>query len=128
VDNTAETVVLVKDGETTVIGGLTRYSENLQKRAVPGFSKIPLLGNLFKSKERARENTELLVFIKPTIIRVEGQEPAQMRVREIEERRAAMYLQPILDPQKDAEKAAEQERKRQEAIQVHELKGNKYVR
>ncbi|MFH0799339.1 MAG: secretin N-terminal domain-containing protein [Pseudomonadota bacterium] len=122
VDNTAATVVLVKDGETTVIGGLTRYFDALGKNRVPYFSRIPVLGNLFKSKTRTRENNQLMVFIKPTIIRVEGQEPAQMRVREFEERRAAMELEPILNPQKDAEKA---EKKEELAKKRY---GNKYVK
>lgn len=104
VDNTASTTVLVRDGETTVIGGLSRFTDSLQKRSVPGLSKIPLLGNLFKSKSKTAENTELMIFIKPTVIRVAGTVPAQIRVHEVEERREAMFLQPIIDPEKDKEK------------------------
>lgn len=122
IDNTATTEVLVKDGETTVIGGLSRYSENLTKRGVPYLSKVPLLGNLFKSKERALDNSELMVFIKPTIIRVEGQMPAQMRVKEMEVRRDSMSLAPIIDPMKDAEKKGVKKRR------LSDKGGNKYVR
>lgn len=122
VDNKAKTTVLVKDGETTVIGGLSRFTDSLNKRSVPYLSKIPILGNLFKSKERIAGNTELMVFIRPTIIRTEGAEPAQMRVREVEERREAMYLEPILTPGMDQKKIAKERKAAQER------RGNKYVR
>ncbi len=96
VDNTARTNVLVRDGETTVIAGLARFSDTLTKKRVPGLSRIPLLGNLFKSKERKKENAELMVFIKPTIVRGDNMLPAQVKVREIEQRREQMTLTPIL--------------------------------
>ena len=96
VDNTARTNVLVRDGETTVIGGLARFSDTLTKKRVPGLSNIPLLGNLFKSKERKKENSELMIFIKPTIVRGDNMLPAQVKVREIEQRREQMSLTPIL--------------------------------
>jgi type IV pilus assembly protein PilQ len=122
VDNTATTTVLVKDGETTVIGGLTRFADSLSKRRVPYLSRIPLLGNLFKSKDRVAENTELMVFIKPTVIRVEGIAPAQVRIRDLEERKEAMFLKPMLDPHKDIQK------KMRKASRAKRRKGNKYVR
>ncbi|MFA4874860.1 MAG: type II and III secretion system protein, partial [bacterium] len=122
-DNTATTTVLVKDGETTVIGGLSRYSDSLNKSRVPYVSRIPLLGNLFKSKERDSENSELLVFIKPTIIRIEGKDPAQIRVREVEERKEAMFLDPVLDPAKSKMPKWEPEK-----IQEPKGRGNKYSR
>ena len=96
VDNTARTNVLIRDGETTVIGGLARFSDTLTRKRVPGLSNIPLLGNLFKSKDRKKENSELMIFIKPTIVRGDNMLPAQMKVREIEQRREQMTLTPIL--------------------------------
>jgi type IV pilus assembly protein PilQ len=123
-DNVAKTTVLVKDGETTVIGGLSRLSDQLRKGRVPYLSRIPLVGNLFKSKERDAQNSELMVFIKPSIIRVEGTEPAQMRVREVEERREAMLLKPILDPQQvNADRA-----KKGTPPGTNRGRGNKYLR
>lgn len=121
-DNTARTVVLVKDGETTVIGGLSRFSNTLTKKRVPYLAKVPLFGNLFKSKERQAENSELLVFIKPTVIRVEGQIPAQIRVREVEEQREEMYLEPMPDIKKDKEKIGE------ERAAARSRRGNKYAK
>jgi type IV pilus assembly protein PilQ len=124
IDNTAKTTVLVRDGETTVIGGLSRYSDSFNKHRVPYLSRIPLVGNLFKGKDRDMQNTELMVFIKPSIIRQEGTEPAQVRIRDVEERREAMMLQPILDPEKTK---AEQAKAGQ--IPKHkDERGNKYER
>lgn len=122
VDNKAKTTVLVQDGETTVIGGLSRFSDTLRKRSVPYLSKIPILGNLFKSKERTGENTELMIFIRPTIIRTEGEAPAQVRVREVEERFQAMRLDPILNPETDKKKIGKERKAAQER------RGNKYIR
>lgn len=64
----AETKVLIKDGETTVIGGI--YVENNQdsQDGVPGLMNIPLLGNLFKSSKKQTTKDELLVFITPRIV------------------------------------------------------------
>lgn len=134
VDNVATTTVLVRDGETTVIGGLTRYQDSMQKSGVPGLSKIPIVGNLFKSKDRVRENTELIVFIKPSIIRVEGTLPAQMRVHEIDMRREAMYLDPILNPEKELEAKVKKAEKAKAAEGVdtaakhNRTGGHKYIR
>ena len=123
-DNTATTTVLVKDGETTVIGGLSRFADSLGKRRVPYLSRIPLLGNLFKGKERESENKELMVFIRPTIIRVEGTEPAQIRVKELEERKAAMMLEPILKAKVDKVDDSAKEPK----SSMKKARGNKYAR
>lgn len=65
----ANTTVLVKDGETTVIGGLYRNSKGVTNTSVPFLSKIPVIGWLFKSKSNVEENEELLIFITPRIIR-----------------------------------------------------------
>ncbi|HQG13093.1 MAG TPA: hypothetical protein PLT05_01885, partial [bacterium] len=122
VDNTATTTVLVKDGETTVIGGLSRYHDTLTRRRVPYLHKIPVLGNLFKSKDKETENTELMVFIRPTIIRVHGTDPAQMRIREVERLREDFYLEPIINPEKQDEARVKK------AAAVTKRKGNKFVR
>ena len=69
VTKNASTTVLVKDGDTTVIGGLYRNSRGVTDTSVPFFSRIPLLGWLFKSRDRVEQNEELLIFITPRIIR-----------------------------------------------------------
>jgi type IV pilus assembly protein PilQ len=62
------TEVLVANGDTTVLGGI--YTSNVveNKKAVPFFSKIPILGNLFKSFNESDTISELLVFVTPTIV------------------------------------------------------------
>ncbi len=64
----AETEVLVKDGETTVIGGIyTRQTSN-RRSAVPFFGKIPILGYFFRTDAESDDHTELLIFITPRIL------------------------------------------------------------
>ncbi|MFQ6021147.1 MAG: type II secretion system secretin GspD [Acidiferrobacterales bacterium] len=66
---TVETTVVVEDGNTVVLGGLIddRYMEDIQ--GIPGLSKIPILGALFRHKQKTKERTNLMVFLRPTIIR-----------------------------------------------------------
>ncbi|MCK4993741.1 MAG: hypothetical protein KAS13_01675 [Candidatus Omnitrophica bacterium] len=64
----AETTVLVKDGATIVIGGLRKEEKTKIERRVPILSKIPGLGQLFKTKSETDNVTELLIMLTPTII------------------------------------------------------------
>jgi len=63
----AQTQILVADGGTAVIGGIFKLNDSVTQAGVPGLSKIPGLGWLFKSKSINRKNTELLIFITPRI-------------------------------------------------------------
>jgi len=65
----AETTVMVPDGGTTVIGGIYRTEDSITREKVPLLHKIPILGNLFKSFARTKQNRELLIFITPRIIK-----------------------------------------------------------
>jgi len=65
----ANTEVIVRDRETTVIGGIYETTQIDAVSGVPFFSKIPIIGWLFKSKYKKDEVTELLIFITPTIVR-----------------------------------------------------------
>jgi type II secretory pathway component GspD/PulD (secretin) len=69
VTSEAETRVIVKDGETAVIGGLIRTNESEVQRGVPILKDIPLLGYLFRSTNTVEEERELLIFVTPKIIR-----------------------------------------------------------
>jgi len=64
-----ESNVLVQDGAIVVLGGLLsdEYSGNQEK--VPGLGDVPFFGNLFKSEARARKKTNLMVFLRPVVIR-----------------------------------------------------------
>jgi type II secretory pathway component GspD/PulD (secretin) len=68
VTSQAQTRVIVRDGETAVIGGLIRLNESVSETGVPFLKDIPVLGNLFKSSNRTTEERELLIFVTPRII------------------------------------------------------------
>ena len=65
----ASTEMMVKDGDTVVIGGIISKKESLLDNKVPGLGDIPLLGWLFKTRYRATVDTELLIFLTPKIIK-----------------------------------------------------------
>lgn len=64
-----QTTVLVDDGSTVVLGGL--IDDNVQEatQAVPILSKIPLIGGLFKYRQQQKVKTNLMVFLRPIIVR-----------------------------------------------------------
>ena len=64
-----ESNVLVEDGAIVVLGGLLQdeYSGNQEK--VPVLGDIPLFGNLFRSETRSRKKTNLMVFLRPVVVR-----------------------------------------------------------
>ena len=57
----------VRDGQTLVVGGIYRNDLRDVEQRVPGLGKVPLLGNLFKRTEAARSQTELMIFLTPTV-------------------------------------------------------------
>jgi type IV pilus assembly protein PilQ len=64
----AQTKIIVKDGGTAVIGGIFQMNDNDSYNYVPGLGKIPILGNLFRTKQKLENHDELLIFITPRII------------------------------------------------------------
>ncbi len=64
-----ETTVVVDDGNTVVLGGLIEDSLSDNTQAVPLLGRIPLLGWLFKSNEKKKTKTNLMVFLRPIIVR-----------------------------------------------------------
>ncbi|MEA1016070.1 type II secretion system secretin GspD [Sphingosinicella sp. LY1275] len=64
-----ETTITVDDGEIVGIGGLLDDNERRTIEKIPFLGDLPVLGNLFKSKGKARAKTNLMVFIRPTILR-----------------------------------------------------------
>jgi type IV pilus assembly protein PilQ len=65
----ASTIMIVKDGETAVIGGTIRKTDNQARQGWPGLMNIPGINFLFTNKSRSKAITELLVFVTPTVIR-----------------------------------------------------------
>lgn len=82
-----QTVVIAKNKQTIVIGGLIDDSQSVTTHKVPLLGDIPVLGNLFKSRTTTKEKTNLIVFITPYIIRNRGDYMAILK-KKIEERNA----------------------------------------
>ncbi len=64
----AQTKVLIKDGDTMVLGGIFKTNTTKSLAGVPGLSKVPVLGWLFKKEQSKDDTTELLIFITPRIV------------------------------------------------------------
>ena len=65
----ARTKVMVRDGGTTVLGGIYKMQEGDSTNGVPYLNKIPIVGWLFKNTEVSTQHDELLIFITPRIIK-----------------------------------------------------------
>ncbi|MFQ5456363.1 MAG: type IV pilus secretin PilQ [Nitrospirota bacterium] len=65
---TAETNLLIKNGETIVIGGIYTKNEASGESGIPWLYKLPFIGRLFKKETNISNQAELLIFITPTII------------------------------------------------------------
>ncbi|MFK0094388.1 type II secretion system secretin GspD [Pseudomonas sp. NPDC090592] len=68
---TLKSTILAADGEIIVIGGLIKDSVRTEQRAVPLLSRIPLLGGLFRWSRDTQEKTNLMVFLRPTVLRTQ---------------------------------------------------------
>lgn len=96
-----ETKVLVDDGNTVVLGGLIEDRSSDTRQQVPLLGRIPVLGALFRYNTNSKTKTNLMIFLKPTIlrsadegyrvtsdryeyIRAQGREPDQDRVQMLE--------------------------------------------
>ena len=64
-----ETNVLVDDGSVVVLGGLLQDDTSTSQEKVPGLGDLPFFGNLFKSEARSRKKTNLMVFLRPVVVR-----------------------------------------------------------
>lgn len=64
-----ESNILVEDGGIVVIGGLLQDDFSKSQEKVPGLGDIPIFGNLFKSESRTRKKTNLMVFLRPVVVR-----------------------------------------------------------
>lgn len=68
IQRAASTLVRVKNGQTLVMGGLLRSTETKVVRKVPFFGYIPIIGWLFTSSSNRRVNSDLVIFLTPTIV------------------------------------------------------------
>jgi general secretion pathway protein D len=72
----ASTVVVTPDGQTAIIGGLMENDKTVIDSKIPFLGDIPLLGNLFKHKQKADTKKELLIFLTPHVVNMPGQNAA----------------------------------------------------
>jgi general secretion pathway protein D len=64
-----DSTVLVNDGQIVVIGGLIQDTVNDSVNKVPGLGDLPLIGSLFRYTTRSRNKTNLMIFLRPTVLR-----------------------------------------------------------
>jgi type IV pilus assembly protein PilQ len=64
-----QTQVLVKDGQTVVLGGIMETERRDSVKKVPGLGDVPVLGGLFRTKSKINNRDELLIFVTPKILR-----------------------------------------------------------
>ncbi len=64
-----ESVLTINSGDTAIIGGLMQDSKNDVNTGIPFLSKIPLIGGLFSYEDDTREKSELVIFIRPIVVR-----------------------------------------------------------
>lgn len=65
----AETSVRLQNGQTMVIGGLIGNTDSETRKAVPFFSNLPLIGTLFKNFSKSHNDTEVVIFLTPRIVK-----------------------------------------------------------
>ena len=63
-----QSTVVVKDGQTIVVGGIRKVTESNGGSSVPGLGKLPIIGWLFKSEDISKESKEILIFMTPKIV------------------------------------------------------------
>lgn len=68
-ERNAKTKVIVKSGQTAVIGGIFESETRQGKSGVPGFKDLPILGKLFQSEAEGKSKNELVIFVTPTILK-----------------------------------------------------------
>lgn len=92
---TIKTSVMIDDGQVVVLGGLITDNHNEVVQKVPFLGDLPLIGNLFRSKQNSKQKTNLLVFLRPQIIRdaatttrISGGKYNYMRALELESHEA----------------------------------------
>lgn len=97
----SNSIANVRNGQTLVIGGIAQSDSRNVQQKVPILGDIPGLGNLFKHKERSKANTELMIFVTPTICERPENAPAGRELN----------LTQVGDPSKDGKESSAEKRK-----------------
>ncbi len=89
-----ESNVLVDDGSIIVLGGLLQDSASNGQQKVPGLGDVPILGNLFKAEARNRKKTNLMLFLRPVVVR-DGAAADALSMGRYEQMRTQQLTSPI---------------------------------
>ncbi len=102
--STIVTTMMLDSGQTAVIGGLTTETETIIETRVPFISRVPILGELFKYEDSARERRSLIVFLTPAIVQSRD-DTERLLQKELGRRRAdlADELEALVAPVVDAD-------------------------
>ena len=65
---TLDTTVTVPDGGTLLLGGLKKFDEVEREMGVPVLSKIPIINRAFANRAKVKDDSTLLILVKPTVI------------------------------------------------------------
>jgi general secretion pathway protein D len=100
---TISTRVMVDDGGMVVLGGLIEDRLIEGEQRVPGLGRIPLIGNLFRVRDTQKTKTNLLVFIRPRVLRTEEQAAYETNtkynyIRNLQQERGNVKLMPGVSP------------------------------
>ena len=101
-----ESSVLVEDGSIVVLGGLLQDDTSNSQEKVPGLGDIPIFGNLFKAETRSRKKTNLMVFLRPVVVRDGAATEALSLGRYEQMRLNQLNVQPVATPTLPIEGAA----------------------
>ena len=104
-----ETNVIVDDGQTLVLGGLIENAYKDSTSGIPWLSDIPIIGALFRYDNSARTKTNLLVFLRPYVLRDKGQdqEITASRMQFMEDKQAQFKPSTMLLPKQDQPKLSD---------------------
>ena len=104
-----ETNVIVDDGQTLVLGGLIENAYTDSTSGIPWLSQIPIIGALFRYDNSSRTKTNLLVFLRPYVLRDKGQdqEITASRMQFMEDKQAQFKPSTMLLPKQDQPKLSD---------------------
>lgn len=89
------TTVLVKDGNVVMLGGLLENGSGSEKQEVPGLSKLPLVGGLFRGKNASKSQRVLLVLLRPKVVNSEEEAKKLSRALAREAKAASLAIEPL---------------------------------
>lgn len=97
-DNTANTSLIVRNGQTASIGGLISHSRSSDQEGLPILARLPLIGFLFGNSKDIRDDRELMIFITPTVYRGDTPLWGQGARTEKKEENAFKGMEPLRSP------------------------------